>query len=166
MGQGKGASQGCKASHGTAVTTPGDDFARGRSKKMLGCICTMKLETTTLASYPCYAEANCYRFFFLLILHDISAMTVHPARITVSFQIMLFQAENAGSAKAAVPNRSASAFTADIGMLGWEELPDQGRGRIIILSSLLIPRKWSSLWKSLVVLHAGKVLVICIFFNK
>lgn len=53
----------------------------------------------------------------------------------------------------------------DIGMTGWEKLPDQGGGRIIIVSSLLIPRKWS-LWKSLVLLHAGKMLVICIFFNK
>lgn len=42
-----------------------------------------------------------------------------------------------------------------------EELPGQG-GRIIILSSVIILRK-QGLWKSLFLLHAGKMLVIHVF---
>lgn len=49
MWQGKRASQGYKGPHRKAASSAGNGFGHRRNKKVLGCVCTMKSETTALA---------------------------------------------------------------------------------------------------------------------
>lgn len=118
-------------------------------------MCTMKLETTTLAAIHA-TQRQTTTGFFLLIHCDISVTAVHPPHPTPKDCIFLKMLAMLGQQYQMQHKRFP-----DIGVTGWEELPDQGGRRIII------PRKVVEvLWKSLVLLHARKMLGLCIFFNK